>query len=157
MRFKYIVEKKDKNNALVLREYMETERDLFSCMNETVFDGKTLFDANKRGMKALLGVLRTNNFYPPFKFAEKIADVVSNMLKSKKNPSMEIILDDMDFIDTKQWRRPGTAPILEESIEVDEFIETDELMEQCSDDTCTINPGEESSDVNRVFPFDEVA
>ena len=32
MRFKYIVEKKDKNNALVLREYMETDRDRFSLL-----------------------------------------------------------------------------------------------------------------------------
>jgi len=32
MRLKYIVEKKDKNNALNLREYMENDRDRFSLL-----------------------------------------------------------------------------------------------------------------------------
>ncbi len=92
MRLKYIVEKKDKNNELVLREYVENDRDRFSLLNEAVFDKKTISSAKKRGMKALIGALRTQNMYPPLKFAEKIADAVSEVLKSKKNPSTEIIL-----------------------------------------------------------------
>ena len=151
MRHKYIVEKKDKNNELVLREYVENDRDGFSLLNEAVFDKKTISSAKKRGMKALIGALRTQNMYPPLKFAEKIADLVSEVLKSKKNPSMEIILDDVEFVDKKRRRRRIAVPVEEESIEVDD------LMEECSDETCTIKSDEEKSDLNQVFPFDEVA
>lgn len=151
MRLKYIVEKKDKNNALILMEYMEDDRDRFSLLNEAVYDKKTISSAKKRGVKALIGVLRTQNMYPPAKFAQKIADTVSEVLKSKKNPSMEIILDDMEFVDKKRRRRRIAVPVEEES------VEADDLMEECSDETCTIKPDGEQSDLNQVFPFDEVA
>ena len=151
MRLKYIVEKKDKNNELVLMEYMEDDQDRFSLLNEAVYDKKTISSAKKRGVKALIGVLRTQNMYPPLKFAEKIVDVVSEVLKSKKNPSMEIILDDMEFVDKKRLRRRIAVPVEEES------IEEDDPMEECSDETCTIKFDEEKSDLNQVFPFDEVA
>ncbi len=151
MRLKYIVEKKDKNNALVLREYMENDRDRFSLLNEAVFDKKTISSAKKRGMKALIGALRTQNMYPPREFAEKIADSVSEVLKSKKRPSAEIVLDDMEFVDKKQRRRRIAVPVEAESVEVDD------PMEECSDDTCTIKFDEEKPDLNQVFPFDEVA
>jgi len=157
MRFKYIVEKKDKNNALVLREYLENDWDRFSLLNETVYDKKTISAANQRGMKALIGALRTQNFYPPLKFTEKIADAVSGLLKSKKNPSLVIHLDDMEFVDKKQRRRRIAVPVEEESIEVDDLMESDDLMEECSDETCTIKPEGEQSNHNKVFPFDEVA
>ena len=151
MRLKYIVEKKDKNNALVLREYMENDQDRFSLLNEAVYDKKTISSARKMGMKALIGALRTQNMYPPLKFAEKIADAVSEVLKSKKNPSTEIILADMEFVDKKRRRRRIAVPVEEESVEVDD------LMEECTDETCTIKSDEEKSDLNQVFPFDEVA
>ena len=151
MRLKYIVEKKDKNNELVLKEYMEKDQDRFSLFNEAVYDKKTISSAKKRGMKALIGALRTQNMYPPIKFAEKIADAVSEVLKSKKNPYMEIIFDDMEFVDKKRRRRRIAVPVEEES------IEEDDLMEECSDETCTIKPDGEQSDLNQVFPFDEVA
>ncbi len=151
MRLKYIVEKKDKNNELVLMEYVEDDQDRFSLLNEAVYDKKTISSAKKRGVKALIGLLRTQNMYPPIKFAEKIADAVSEVLKSKKNPSMEIILNDMEFVDKKRRRRRIAVSVEEEP------IEEDDLLEECSDETCSIKPDGEQSDLNQVFPFDEVA
>ncbi len=151
MRLKYIVEKKDKNNELVLMEYMEDDQDRFSLLNEAVYDKKTISSAKKRGVKALIGLLRTQNMYPPIKFAEKIADTVFEVLKSKKNFSMEIILNDMEFVDKKRRRRRIAVPVEEET------IEEDDLTGECSDETCTIKSDEEKSDRNPVFPFDEVA
>ena len=151
MRLKYIVEKKDKNNELVLKEYMEKDQDRFSLFNEAVYDKKTISSAKKRGMKALIGALRTQNMYPPIKFAEKIADAVSEVLKSKKNPSMEIIFDDMEFVDKKRRRRRIAVPVEEEP------VEENDLMEECSDETCFIKPDGELSDLDKVFTFDEVA
>ncbi len=151
MRIKYIVEKKDKNNELVLMEYMEDDQDRFYLLNEAIYDKKTISSAKKRGVKAIIGALRTQNMYPPIKVAEKIADAVFEVLKSKKNPSMEIILDDMEFVGKKRRRRRIAVPVEEET------IEEDDRMEECSDETCTIKPDEEKSDLNQVFPFDEVA
>ncbi len=151
MRLKYIVEKKDKNNELVLMEYVEDDQDRFSLLNEAVYDKKTISSAKKRGVKALIGLLRTQNMYPPIKFAEKIADAVSEVLKSKKNPSMEIILNDMEFVEKKRRRRRIAVPVEEET------IEEGDLLEECSDETCSIKPDGEQSDLNQVFPFDEVA
>ena len=151
MRLKYIVEKKDKNNALSLREYMENDQDGFSLLNEAVYDKKTISSAMKGGMKPLVNAFRMQNLYPPIKFAEKIADAVSEVLKSKKNPSIEIILDDMEFVDKKQRRRRIKVPVEKET------VEADDLMEECSDETCTIQPDGGQSELNKVFPFDEVA
>jgi len=132
-------------------EYVEDDQDRFSLLNEAVYDKKTISSAKKRGVKALIGLLRTQNMYPPIKFAEKIADAVSEVLKSKKNPSMEIILNDMEFVDKKRRRRRIAVSVEEEP------IEEDDLLEECSDETCSIKPDGEQSDLNQVFPFDEVA
>ena len=157
MRYKYIVETKDKDNALVLTEYMKGDEDRFSLLNEVVYDKKIISSARKRGMNALIDVLRTQSMYPPLSFAEKIADAVSEVLKSKTNPSMEIILDDMEFLDKKQRRRRIAVPVAEESVAVEDLLETEDLIEECSDETCFINPDEELSDLDKGFPFDEVA
>lgn len=149
MKLKYIVEKKDKNNELILREYVENNQDTFSLINEAVYDKRTISSAKKGGVKAIIGALRTQNMYPPLKFSEKIADAVSDVLKSKKNPSMEIILDDMEFVDKKLRRKRIAVPVEEESVEVDDLLDVDDSMEECSDD--------ENSNLNEVFPFDEVA
>jgi len=157
MRIKYIVEKKDKNNELILREYMENDQDTFSLLNEAAYDKRTISSAKKSGVKALISALRTQNMYPPLKFAEKIADSVSEVLKSKKNPSVEIVFDDMELVDKKQRRRRIPVPVEEESVELDDPGEIDDLMEECSDETCSIKLDGELSDLDKVFTIDEVA
>ena len=161
MKFKYIVETKDKDNALILKEYMEEEGDRFSLLNEAVYNKRIILSAEKRGVKALIRALRTQSMYPPLHFAEKIADAVSQTLKSKTNPSMEIILDDKELLDSKQRRRRTTVPVVEESVEVDDIMEEDDLMEERADETSSIKLDEElsdlNSDLNKVFHLDEVA
>lgn len=151
MRLKYIVEKKDKNNALTLREYIESEKDRFCLTNETVHSKQVLYSATRKGVKALIAAFRTQNMYPPAQIAERIADAVLTVLKSSSDPSVEVIVDEMEFVDKTQRIRRKAEPMEEESLDEDDPIE------ECSDETWSINYDEADSDLALVFPFDEVA
>ena len=56
----------------------------------------------------------------------------------------------MEFVDKKQQRRRIAVSVEENSVEVDD------LMEECSDETCPIKPQGEQFDIAQVLSFDEV-
>ena len=153
------MEKNNKANELILREYTEIDEEKFSLLNETIYSRKNLASAVSKGQRDLLLALRTENMYPPRVFSTQLSEMVTKLLSADKQKSMEITVDDLDHVDRrwKRSRRVRTQIFEEEPTE--EPIDVDDELEGCTDDTCILNNMEEKESdlVQEMFPFDEVA
>ena len=155
MRFKYTLEK-NSQDKLIIREYTETDDELYSLQNEIAYDEHILSSAISKGENDLLSILRTDNLYPPRVYAAMLSDMVFEILNSDKKASMELVVDDLDYLD-KKWKRPRRRRI--EPIE-EEPLDADDAFEECTDNTCTLKNVEDNNKpdlMEEMFPFDEVA
>ena len=155
MRFRYILEK-DIRDKLILKEYTETDGEIYSLQNEMAYDEHILSSAISKGENDLLALLRTDNLYPPRVYAAMLSDMVLELLGSDNKTSMELIVDDLDYLD-KKWKRPRRRRI--EPIE-EEPLDADDAFEACTDNTCTLKDVEDNNKsdlMEEMFPFNEVA
>lgn len=142
MKQKYLISKSVEKNALIIKEFVELEKNndyFLAC--EGTYDDKTLMSAISKGKKALISALRTTSFYPPGIDAEKIAAAVMNLYSSEKYTSIELFIDDKESI-KEDWKKPADEKkAQDESSGLDEIdnTETDELDELIGDDTLIKN------------------
>ena len=93
--------------------------------------------------------------YPPSLVADSIADAIIALFSSKKQHIMELIVDDMAFLDKKRKRIRQPERIETEDFSLESEASIDDI---CTDDTCTLrNDNNDRKVLNEVFPFDEVA
>lgn len=103
MKQKYIVLKNPETNALFIREFNEAEKDILALVYESVYARDIVEAAIKNGKEALIGVLRTEQMYPPKINIDRIADSVIELYASNAKDSIELLLDDMDsFVKQKE-------------------------------------------------------
>jgi hypothetical protein len=103
MKQKYIVLKNPETNDLFIREFNEAEKDILSLVYESVYARDIVEAAIKNGKEALIGVLRTEQMYPPKINIDRIADSVIDLYASNAKDSIELLLDDMDsFVKQKE-------------------------------------------------------
>jgi hypothetical protein len=115
MKHKYVFSKDTTTGEVLIREYAELNKEIFSPVCETVYEAKQFEEALSQGPAALMAEMRTRNFYPPSSFSEKIVLGISDMISSGDQEMVEIYCDDADFL-TKSL----------DSQEVFEDIEEDE-------------------------------
>jgi hypothetical protein len=103
MKQKYIVLKNPETNDLFIREFNEAEKDILALVYESVYARDIVEAAIKNGKEALIGVLRTEQMYPPKINIDRIADSVIELYASNAKDSIELLLDDMDsFVKQKE-------------------------------------------------------
>lgn len=132
MRHNYMILKNKVKNELIIREFAETDSDLFSLLCEETYDAKAVASAIKRGKKDLLSILRTQNLYPPSFFTDKLAEMVMELYRSKDRDAAELFFDDKDQFE-KDWKKTQVA----QDIEFDS-IEPDNFFEECEEDACSV-------------------
>ena len=157
MRLKYTVEKNNNTNELILKEYSEIEEEKYSLLNEIIYNQNKISSAVSKGEKNLLSILRTDNMYPPRVYAAKLSEMITKLLSSNRKTAIEIVVDDLDYVE-KKWKRPRRARTQPVEIE-EEPPDVDDAFEECTDNTCTLKSLEEKKpDIfEEMFPFDEVA
>ena len=101
MRLKYTMEKKSKVNELILREYTEIDEENFVLLNETIYNPGKIASAVSKSERELLIALRTENMFPPNIFASRLFEMVTTLLNSKKRHFIEIVVDDLEYVDKK--------------------------------------------------------
>ena len=134
MKHKYVFSKDSATGELLIREYAELNKDTFSAVCDTVYDVKRFEEALARGPVALMAEMRTQNFYPPTSFSEKIVLGISDMMSAGDQEMIEIFCDDADFL-TKNLDRHEAFESMddEEDESLDDFIDED-LPDAFSDD-----------------------
>jgi hypothetical protein len=123
MKQKYIILKDNENNRLIIREFAELDKEIYSLLCEESYGDSNIKQAIAGGKEVLISALRTNNFYPPVFQADKISDVVMSVYSSENTQPVEIYIDDIEHLAKEPIELLTDDPIEGESEEIDEIFE----------------------------------
>lgn len=125
MKQKYLILKDNDKKELIIREFAELDKEVFSPLCEEIYDAKVIRSAIKEGKETLIQVLRTKNMYPPGIYANQIADAVLSIFAAKEPESLELFFDDIELINQDEQATVMLADLESESEEIDELLEDD--------------------------------
>ncbi|MFO7665507.1 MAG: hypothetical protein R6V76_02680 [Desulfobacterales bacterium] len=123
MKQKYAIIKDDENKKLIIREYAELDKEIYSLLCEETYGDSDVKQAISGGKEVLIAALRTNNFYPPILQADKISDAVIAVYASGKPQPVEIYIDDIEHLAKEPIELLTDDTIESESEEIDEIFE----------------------------------
>jgi hypothetical protein len=125
MKQKYLIINDKENKQFKIQEFAELNKETLSLLCEEAYDYKTIKSAISTGKDALISTLRTNNLYPPGIYAEKIANTVVQLYKSKDEESMELFFDDINLLAKKRQSSAISEQVEDDSTDLDEMLEDD--------------------------------
>lgn len=123
MKQKYVILKDNENNRIIIREYAELDKEIFSLLCEESYGDSDIKQAISSGKEVLISALRTNNFYPPILQADKISDAVMALYSSGNLQPVEIYIDDVEHLAQEPIEMLTDDTIEGESEEIDEIFE----------------------------------
>ncbi len=125
MKHKYLILKNDEKNELTIQEFTELEKQgEYTLLCEETYNGGTITSAISKGKQALISTLRTLSLYPTGLYAGKIAEAIMTSYNSASDQSIELFIDDRDFL-LKDWKKSKDVDAIE-----DEPSEFDETLER---------------------------
>jgi hypothetical protein len=132
MKQKYTILKNKTTGNLMIQEYAELDKDLFSLVCEETYDIKEVEFAVSAGKVKLIANLRTPNLYPIAEYADKIADAVMALFESKtaSDEPVELVFDDIKVMRKNESvpaeiDKPAKA-IIDDLLEEEEFVDVPE-------------------------------
>jgi len=146
MKQKYMILKGEDKKNIIIKEFAELDKDMLSLLCEETYDIKTIKSAVSRGKEAVVSAIRTSNMYPAGVYAEKIADSVITLYKSKDQDSVEVFFDDFDLITTRKKKEEVVKAVEAETADIDELIDDD--YKEGIEDKPAINKIDSSLKVN---------
>ena len=123
MKQKYVILKDDENDRLIIREYAELDKEIYSLLCEETYGDSNVKQAISGGKEVLISALRTNNFYPPILQADKISDAIMAVYASGNTQAVEIYIDDIEHLAKEPIELLTDDTIEAESEEIDEIFE----------------------------------
>jgi hypothetical protein len=129
MKQKYSILKNDEKTAIIIREFAELDKEIFSLLCEETFEDETVKSAIAKDKATLIKTLRTQNLFPLGIYAEKIAEAVTKMYESGDDQPVELLFNDIDLL-TKKEKKPLLLDDIEEEAEgIDDLLDEDVLEE----------------------------
>ena len=125
MKQRFYIEIDDDKKQLIIQEHSETEKDVFTLLCKESYDLKIVKAAAKKGEEELLPLLRTQNFYPPFPIAQRLAESVVAFISTSGEQRMEMLFDDKEIVAPKEEEdlEDVEDDVDEESSELDDLLE----------------------------------
>lgn len=124
MKQKYLILKNDEKTKLIIREFAELDKEMFTFLCEETFDDASVRSAIAIGEDALIAKLRTKNLFPIGIYAKELAAAVIKMYESGDDQSVELLFDDHDLM-----KKEPEEPLVDADVE-DEVVEIDELLDE---------------------------
>ena len=129
MKQKYTILKNDEKTGIIIREFAELDKEIFSFLCEETFENETVKSAIEKGQDALIQTLRTQNLFPLGIYAKEIAAAVKKMYEAGDDQPVELIFNDIDLLTkTKEDEKPLALPIdeiEEEAVGIDDLLDED--------------------------------
>jgi hypothetical protein len=125
MKQKYTILKNDKKTAIIIREFAELDKEIFSFLCEETFEDETVKSAIEKGQDALIQTLRTQNLFPLGIYAEKIAETVTKMYESGDDQPVELLFNDIDLLKKEDEKPLPLEEIEEEAVGIDDLLDED--------------------------------
>jgi hypothetical protein len=143
MKQKYLLEKQE-DNSLVIKEFGELEENIFSLLCEEKFDWENLEKPLQSNDRELMEALRTDNMFPPFSYASKIAEAARGLYnEDSKESYTEILFDEIDMARKEKEAEEGLES--EDELLDDILDSSDEEFDPIDDDLGEIEPKSASS------------
>jgi hypothetical protein len=127
MKQKYVIEKADGGEGIVVKEYAELDKEMLSLLCQERYAKADLQAAQAKGKTALIEAIRTYNMYPPIFYADQIADAVIGLMSSDTDPATELFFDDRELF--VQEEEVGDGADVDEETDDDEVV-VDDLLEE---------------------------
>ena len=140
MKQKYLILKNDEKTKLIITEFAELDKEMFTFLCEETFDDESVTSAIAMGEDALIATLRTKNLFPIGKYAKEIAAAVIKMYESGNDQSVELLFDDHELMKKEQ-----EESLLEDDIE-NEVAEIDDLL----DDAPTLSDYDDKDEIDNI-------
>jgi len=125
MKQKYVISKNNEKKELVIKEYAELDKEIFSLLCEHTYDQKEIKSAIAEGKEILISALRRDNMYPIGRFAEKMAAAVMDLFASQKDQSVELLFNDIDVLTSNRSASTVVEDDENESADIDELLDED--------------------------------
>ena len=142
MKQKYLILKNEEETRLVIREYAELDKEIFSLLCEESFDDEVVKVAIDKGENALIATLRTQNLFPIGIFAEKIAKAVTDFYESGDDQPVELFFDDTELLTEEKEKAQLLDDLENDDAEIDGLLDDDDIPEESFDD--------ESDDIKKI-------
>ncbi|HUV50532.1 MAG TPA: hypothetical protein VMW78_05885 [Anaerolineae bacterium] len=94
MKQKYLILKNEEKNELIIREFLEINKEHFSLVCEETYDKNDIEAAVAKGRKHLVEALRTNNMFPVGLYADKLAEAVISIYSTEYKEPIKLFFDD---------------------------------------------------------------
>jgi len=139
MKQKYTILQNDEKTGIIIREFAELDKEIFSFLCEETFENETVKSAIEKGQDALIKTLRTQNLFPLGIYAKEIAAAVKKIYDSGDDQPVELIFDDSDLLTkTKGEEKPlpldeidddevGIDDLLDEDVPEEDFDEKSDI------------------------------
>jgi len=125
MKQKYTILKNDKKTGVIIREFAELDKEIFSFLCEETFGDEIVKSAIEKGQDALIQTLRTQNLFPLGIYAEKIAEAVTKMYESGDDQPVELLFNDVDLLIKEEKNPLPLDEIEEEEVGIDDLLDED--------------------------------
>ena len=127
MKQKYTILKNDEKTGIIIREFGELDKEIFSFLCEERFEDETVKSAIEKGQDVLIQTLRTQNLFPLGIYAKEIAAAVKKMYESGDDQAVELLFDDSDLLTkTKGEEKPLPLDEIEdEAVGIDDLLDED--------------------------------
>jgi hypothetical protein len=122
---KYFIMKNDDKNELIIQEFGELGKDMYSLLCEEIYDSKNIQSAITAGKATLVSALRTESMFPIGVYAERIADAIINMYTSKSDPSVELFFNDIDLVARERKSQLIVDETKSEPDDIEDLLEDD--------------------------------
>ena len=113
MKQKYEIKKDPDKKTLIISEYLQLEKGVYSFVCKESYDIKSLKKVAK-DKKLLIATLRTNNIFPANYFADKLASAVKPYISNKKQDVLELFFDDLEIIPKEEKIESVKEEVIEE-------------------------------------------
>ncbi len=156
MKQKYNIHRDAEHGQLVIQEFAELDKEMFSLLCEERYPEDAIRAAIAGGTTSLITAFRTRNFYPSYAFAARIAATIVSIFEKDSTEPVEVLIDDAEFL-SRQRPEPAIRPETEEEGEdIDELL--DEPVDEEFDDIDIdkINSGIKIADDDPADIDDEV-
>lgn len=112
MRQKYVIYRDMVKEKLNIKEYAIIDKNIkkvassmihkssFVFLCEETYENEIIKSSIAEGIKTLVGILRTQNFFPIEPYITKIAESVIGLYDSPNTDSVELFFDDIDLVMT---------------------------------------------------------
>jgi hypothetical protein len=125
MKQKYIISKSEDGKQLIIKEFAEIDKDLFSQLCEAQYKMKDVKSAISEGPDQFTDIIRSRNLFPPLTTVQQFFAEMDNLNSIDSSETIEVFTDDVDILAEQDDSADVIDDIEDDTEELDELLEND--------------------------------